>query len=376
SKFFKISFVFPFNQKSLNVDKIKGFFDNYNIDVHPFFQDTKSDLKYLLKNPFKKIPFKWDKYYNPRAQELINSIIDKNDIKYLWVSTPHMARYALESKKKFTNIKLFLREHNIEYKLVEQFLHMSKNPIYKVIAYWQMKKSKALEKEYWQYFDKIFFISDLDYEIAVNEAPELEEKFVVLYDGHELVVKDPVMSASSDFIYMANFKSIQNVISFKWFIEKIWKPNLLKLKNLNIKLYITGSSEIDVLRIIKPLKLQDLNIVNLGFVDDIGKVVLRFKYVLSPTVIGSGIRLKLLNGMACGKPVFVTPLDISTCKVFKDLDNVILFSNAEDFMEKLLVLENNIDLYVNICKRAIRTISEGFSWEDYSKKATKIILNL
>ena len=253
-------------------------------------------------------------------------------------------------------------------------LHLTRNPIYKIIAYWQWKKTKSLEKEYWKYFDKVFFISDLDYEIATSESIDLKHKFIVLYDGYELVTEEVVIPENSDFILPTNFKAIQNRMNFKHFIENIWKPNMSRLKDMNIKLFITGASEREISKIIRPFSLESLNIVSLGFVDNIDEVILKFKYVLSPTYIGSGIRLKLLNGMACGKPVFVTPLDTSTCKVFKDMSSVILFSNAKEFMEKLLLLEKDTNLYMNVCREAIRTISNFFNWEYYYKKAIKIML--
>lgn len=375
SKSFKLFFIFPVSEKNANLEQIKRFYkEKYDIDAYPFYQDTKNDIKYLLMNPFKKEPFKWDKYYNQKVQNMINHIVKENNIKYIWVSSPHMAKYALIAKKQFRNLRLFLREHNIEYKLVEQFLHLTGNPIYKVIAYWQWKKTKTLEKKYWEYFDKVFFISDADYEIAMSESIYLRHKFIVLYDGYELVTEKAVIPENSDFILTVNFKSIQNVMSFKHFIEHIWKPNISRLKAMDIKLFITGVSEREISKIIRPFSLESLNIVSLGFVDNIDEVILKFKYVLSPTYMGSGIRLKLLNGMACGKPVFVTPLDISTCKVFKDMSNVVLFSNAENFMEKLLLLEKDTNLYINICREAIRTISDIFNWEYYYKKASEIIL--
>ncbi|MCX8075422.1 MAG: glycosyltransferase, partial [Aquificaceae bacterium] len=113
--------------------------------------------------------------------------------------------------------------------------------------------------------------------------------------------------------------------------------------------------------------IQELNIENLGFLNNVEEEIRKYKYVLSPTIIGSGIRLKLLNGMACGKPVFVTPLDIKTTKHFKDMENVVCFEDSESFMRKLTYLENNDDIYYRISKNAIETIKKYFTWENYAE---------
>jgi len=377
SSLFDIFFVCPIEPHQYRVKKeeIEEHFLSKNIKVILYPYNTKQDIKHLAKNFFKKEPFKWDKYYSKHLQKKINELIKEEDINFIWVSTPHMAKYALEAKKKFPKLKIFLREHNIEFKLVEQFKDFTKNPIYKIIAQWQFYKSKKLEVEYWKLFDKIFFISDLDYSIAKDLAPEIENKLVILYDGYKIITDKPVNSKRRDFIYTANLTTIQNLISFKWFLKKIWLPNLNNLKGMNIKLYITGNSDLEIKNALRFTNLNDYNIVNLGFVDDINQTILDYKYVLSPTIIGSGLRLKVLNGMACGKPVFLTPLDLSTCKVFKDMENVVCFNSATDFVEKLNLLEKYNDLYLQISNKAIETIKTYFNWNKYAEKAYKIILS-
>jgi len=70
--------------------------------------------------------------------------------------------------------------------------------------------------------------------------------------------------------------------------------------------------------------------------------------------------------MACGKPAFLTLLDLSTCKVFKDIENVVCFNSATDFIEKLNILENDNDLYLKISNEAIETIKTYFNWNKYA----------
>ena len=375
SSLFDIIFICPIEPDQYRVKKeeIEEHFLSKNIKAILFPHNTKQDIKYLAKNLFKKEPFKWDKYYSNRIQNKINELIEVENISLIWVSAPHMAKYAIQAKSKFPKLRIFLREHNIEFKLVEQFKNFTKNPLYKIIAQWQLNKSKKLEVEYWKLFDKIFFISDLDYSIAKDLAPEIEDKFVILYDGYEIITDKPVNAKKRGFIYTANLKTIQNLISFRWFIKNVWLPNLNSLKKMNIKLYVTGNTDLEIKSALRLKNLNDYNIVNLGFVDDVNQTILDYKYVLSPTIIGSGLRLKVLNGMACGKPVFLTPIDLSTCKVFKDMENVVCFNSATDFIEKLNTLENDSKLYLKISNKAIETIKTYFNWNNYAEKAYNII---
>ncbi|HCD10354.1 MAG TPA: hypothetical protein DEQ01_08510, partial [Thermoanaerobacter sp.] len=146
------------------------------------------------------------------------------------------------------------------------------------------------------------------------------------------------------------------------------------IRKHNIKLFVTGNNDEEILKSIKIKSFQDLNIVNLGFVNNVNEEILKYKYVLSPTIIGSGLRLKILNGMACGKIVFTTPLDLTTCNVFKDMENIVKFETAEDFIQKFLILQKNDDLYIKICSNALKTIKKDFNWDKYAEILYNLIL--
>lgn len=370
SKYFSVSLVFPADNMVYK-ESVTSKFRSFGVQLNYFQKDTRGffvDLKYLMLNFGEELPFKWRKYYCRNAQKLINDMALRDNVSLILVSSPHMMKYALGIRRIKPDVKIFFREHNIEYSLVEQFGRFVKNPVYKAITRWQLEKSKEMEIRYWKEADRVFFISDGDYEIATSVAPQLSEKFRVIYDGYKIKFNDVFKVNNSDFIYTANLNAIQNEISFRWFIEKVWIPNLPYVRRKNIKIYITGNSQ-DVIR--KKLRrygsIQELNIENLGFLNNVEEEMRKYKYVLSPTIIGSGIRLKLLNGMACSKPVFVTPLDIKTTKHFKDMENVVCFEDSESFMRKLTYLENNDDIYYGISKNAIETIKKYFTWENYAE---------
>jgi len=376
SKYFKIYLFFPVDENNCikDINLITEHFKLFNITVYPI-KIVKNDLLSLIKNPFKRTPFKWDKYFSRRALFILNKIIKEEDIKIIWVSSPHMGNYAIELKKN-NDVKIFLREHNIEFKLVEQFTKFSRNPIFKTIANWQYKKTLRMERKYWGLFDKVFFISDLDYQIAIDLKPHLRENFILLYDGYEVpeIIREKNDSnLINGFIYPANLSTYQNLISFKWFMKTIWSPNCKILKDLDIKLFITGNNDDKINQIIKKKFWNIYNIINIGFVNDIDREIMKYKYVLAPTIIGSGIRLKILNGMACGKVVFTTDLDMSTSCKFVDMYNIVSFNSPENFIEKLLILERNEDMYTNICNNSINSIKSNFNWHNYADNVKEIL---
>ncbi|MEJ7682673.1 MAG: glycosyltransferase [Segetibacter sp.] len=105
------------------------------------------------------------------------------------------------------------------------------------------------------------------------------------------------------------------IITCKTFIKQIWEP--LIIADSRWKLYVTGNTDEVMKKKIKT-DFSANNIVNLGFVDDIEQTINSKKYFISPTYIGSGLRIKVLNAMAGGAVCFLTPLDANMLSYFKE----------------------------------------------------------
>jgi glycosyltransferase involved in cell wall biosynthesis len=367
SKFFDIYFITPVKQLDENVDRAIKHFQNIEVKYLPVIKNTDDKIIDLFKNVFNEVPFKWYKYYSDEIFDLCEKLVIKEDIRYILISAPHMALYAVKLKKLNPNLKIYLREHNIEFSLVEQFINFIKNPIYKLIGIWQFKKTKLLEQKYWELFDKIFFISDYDYEIAKSFRPDLASKFYVLYDGFEINSICKCKEFRNTFIIPTNINAIQNQISVKWFIEKIWIPSFDYIKQNNFTLSITSGSEHEWKKILGIHNLEQFNIRLLGFVKNIDEELCKHKYVISPTIMGSGLRLKILHSMASGKVVFATGYDVKTVRVFKDMDNIVEFNNSVEFIEKIKIIEENKSLFNVLSKNAVETIRKYFDWNQYAK---------
>lgn len=343
-------------------DDIINEFNIYNIKYFPFVLNTKNDyFKYPL-SLFTPLSFKFNKYFNRFYLKHIEKIIVENQIKILWVNASHMAIYALKLKKKYPYLKIYLREHNIEYDLVLQYARSQKNVFMKIISCIEYYKTKRYEISCWNKFEKVFFISDTDLAEAKKYGNFNDDNLI--YSGSEPSFYNEQVEEHS-FIFTGSLTSFQNQKNLKYFIENIWK-NFYN-KNKKVKLYLTGNDN-------KKLEtklgysieyLNSLNIINLGFVDDIQKTIASKKYVISPTLYGSGIRLKVLEALRLKKIVFVSDIDYAMCRKFKDMENIIHYSNLNDFIEKYIMIENESNLYEKISNNCYNLAKELFSWDKY-----------
>lgn len=349
---------------------------NLGIKEIEFIKVNKQDRPFnLIKNIFEKLPFKWAKYVNENTIAQSITFAEKIKPHIVICSAPHTFIYGLEIKKKL-NVPLILREHNIEYELLKQFYKLSNNPIYKLIGFWQYLKAKKQEIDYWRLADKVLFISESDYTIASNVKPKLKNCFYVLHDGFEK--KNIAFSLkereSLSFIISIPLKSsLQNQYNLKYFISKIWSEFVKR--NNQYMLYLTGNKDSEIKSYLKISKeeMNKLNIINLGFVNDIDKAIATKKYFISPTFFGSGIRLKALHALSLGMPIFLPEVDYKTVKYFKDMENVILFKNLYEFEKKLLFIDTNDSLYNTISQNAKNLIEDKLNWINYVENIRCII---
>lgn len=365
----KLNVFFTTPVLNINEDIINEF-NMYNIKYFPFELNTNDDYFKYPSSLLKPLSFKFNKYFSPLYLKYIEKIIIENQINILWINAPHMAIYALKLKKKYPYLKIYLREHNIEYDLVLQYARSQKNVFMKMISYIEYYKTKKYEISLWNKFEKVFFISDTDLAEAKKYGDFNDDNLI--YDGSESNFYNEQVEEHS-FIFTGSLTSFQNQENLKYFIENIWKN--FHDNNKEAKLYLTGNDN-------KKLEdklgysieyLNSLNIINLGFVEDIQKTIASKKYVISPTLYGSGIRLKVLEACALNKIVFVSRIDYDMCKYFKDMDNIVLFENEQDFINKYEKLINDKNLQLKIQQNVGEIAKQVFSWESYVQKAMEFM---
>ena len=359
------------------IEKSKRHYEENGIKFFYSIKDKRDKIWKVLLNLFSKDSFKWEKFYSKSLLFLCKNVIENNQIEFVWINHAQMSIYAEKLKSIFQNLKIFLREHNLEYEIVMQFASYQSNPIVKYFSYWQYRKTKRMEIYRWKFFDKVFFISDIDFREAIKEAPSLSDKFEVLYDGYNLKLSEnKTERLKPSFIYPVVLQYAINRECLRSFYYEIW----LKIKDKfeDLILEISGNPKGTVASVlgVSEDELIKNRVLDVGFLDDIESEILKRKYVLSPTKAGSGIRIKLLLGMAMGKPVFCSKLDAQTSSYFKDMENIVAYDSAEEFAEKLQKLEIDTQLYIKICQNAYETIKNYFTWELYAEKVYCVIVSL
>ena len=109
-----------------------------------------------------------------------------------------------------------------------------------------------------------------------------------------------------------------------------------------------------------------------GFVEDIDGFVNDHGILVSPIRIGSGIRVKILESMALGKPIITTAIGAAGIEYEKS-KCLTIAESREDFIQAMTELSSNAHLREEIGRNAHSYIRKNHNIEEISKQLLELL---
>ncbi len=170
-------------------------------------------------------------------------------------------------------------------------------------------------------------------EITKYEHPEVEVEFPSLFS-------------------LGSMNWIPNEEGIKWFIEKVW-PDVHK-HFPELKYYIAGRAMPDWMK-----SLNVPNVVVVGEVEEASRFLAEKSIMIAPVFSGSGIRVKIIEGMAAGKTIISTTLGAEgiNCTYRK---NILLADSPCEFFEMISISVSDPDTCRKIGTEAKHLIQSSY----------------
>lgn len=138
-----------------------------------------------------------------------------------------------------------------------------------------------------------------------------------------------------------------------WFLEKCWDE--IHFNYPDLKFYVAGRNA--------PLWFQrKLNLPNVHFM---GEVADAYEFINSKSIMivplwsGSGMRIKIIEGMALGKPIITTKIGTEGISTTSG-KNIVIAENEKGFIQAVTDLIENYEYFESIGRNAIEYIHENF----------------
>ncbi len=254
--------------------------------------------------------------------------------------------------RKYSDAKIVYRAHNIEYEIWERTSELSRG-----CRKWYLKnlsrRIKKFEEGILNGYDLLVPITERDGTILDrlgNKKPRHVSQTGI--DSSVLIPNAKTLEYPSLF-HIGSLEWAPNQEGIVWFIENCWPAIHNRFPQL--KFYVAGRNAPQWLK----HKIVGDNVVFVGEVEDAYEFMNSKAVMIVPLFSGSGMRIKIIEGMALGKSIVTTPIGTEGISTTSG-KNILVAGNSEEFVESVSRLVEDREFFYSIGKNAIEYIQEKF----------------
>lgn len=337
--------------------------DNFKTKTHykSVYKDTNTSAFGALVNLFSNQSYFVSRFYFTEYENALIDLLKAHTFDIIQLEGVFMASY-IATIKKYSSAKITLRSHNIEHQIWDRLLSQEKNILKKIYLSIQNKRLKRFELNTFERCDAIVTITNEDKKNIQKLFPH--KKIETCLTGISLIEykKVSVPVKYNTLFHFAAMDWIPNVEAVNWLLENVWIHVINEFPDAQLVIAGRGMPE-------NIKHLQSKNISVIEHVENSSEFYATYDIMLVPLWSGSGLRIKLVEGLAYGKAIVTTTIGAEGIPYEKNKHLLIADTDIE-FAEALKTLLRNGDLKINLQNNARDLAEQNF---DYKKIAGKLI---
>lgn len=336
-------------------EEIKNMVDWIAVDVdnevNPF-----SALINLLQNRSYHIARFISSAYNHQLIKLLHQ--KKFDI--IQLEGLYLSPYV-ETIRAFSKAKIVMRAHNVEHEIWERIAENESRAL--GIKRWYLK---ILAKQLNEYeisrlnkYDLMTSVTERDAEMLKSFGCKLPIHVCPAPYDETILNPDKSQVEFPSVFFIGALDWMPNTEGLKWFLKNVWKK--IHSQFSNVKFYIAGRNA-------KEFKIESgKNIEMVGEIENAYDFMNSKGIMVVPLFSGSGIRVKIIEGMALGKTIVSTSLGAEGIP-YKDGQNILIADTPEEFAEKIAKCINEKMFFSIIGDNAYQFVKRQFSSQEVASK--------
>jgi len=300
---------------------------------------------------FSKLPYNAQRFISDDFSSELIKLLTEKQFDVIQLEGLYLCPY-IPVIRKYSEARIAYRAHNIEYEIWERTATLSDGMRSKYLLNLS-KRIKRFEISYLNKYDILVPITDRDGIILDklgNTKPRHTSQTGI--DFASLVPTAKKLEFPSLF-HIGALDWSPNQEGLIWFFDHCWKK--IREENPQLKFYLAGRNAPEWLE--RHLRLDGVEY--LGEINDAYDFINSKAIMVVPLFSGSGMRIKIIEGMALGKPIVTT--DIGTEGIpTENGKNILIANDADQFINAITCLINDRTLSDQIGKNAIGFIQEKF----------------
>ncbi len=300
---------------------------------------------------FSREPYIARRFRIPGFRRLLDQLMEKNEFDLVQMEGPYTAPY-IPVLRRYSRAKVALRAHNVEHLIWK--LKSEHEP-----CFWRKWYLRNMAERLRRY--ELEVIRQCDYLIAISQTDELQFRslgtsipVLTIPAGISVQEYTPTpLPAQPDIFFIGALDWLPNQEGLSWFLEKVFPLLLEKLPELVF--HIAGRNATP--RFLKILKHPQIKYH--GEVEDARQYMGAHRVMVAPLLTGSGIRIKILEAMALGRPVVTTPVGIQGIPAV-DGREILVTDDPAQFAQHLIRLVTGERAAREQSDRALTLVRERF----------------
>ncbi len=345
----------------LAMNTSKHFFDIEkipdNIKTKINFHDVKVNtrIKYteIIKNLlFSKMPYNAQRFLSENYSKKLTEILISNDYDIIQLEGLYLTPYIPEIRKHSKGL-IALRAHNIEHEIWERIASQQKFSFKKFYCKEIARRVKNLKKEVINKYDVLIPITDRDSKRFEDLGNEMPTHVVPAGIDTEKLIPQPEKIVFPSVCHIGTLDWMPNQEGLIWFLKNAWEQ--LNELHPDLEFNIAGRNAPEWLNKL----FNSYNVNFYGEIADAYDFINKNAIMVAPLFSGSGMRVKIIEGMALGKAIITTPVGIEGIPATNG-KNIIIEETPEGFIKQIDKLIKNRESINEIGKNAIKFVKENF----------------
>jgi glycosyltransferase involved in cell wall biosynthesis len=329
--------------------------------------DTTIKISGVLKNIFTSDSYNVIRFYSTEAEKELQQILIQGSFDIVQLETLFATPY-ISCIRKHSSAKIVLRAHNVEHIIWERLAETENNIIRKWYLHFLAKRLKKYELETLEEIDAIIPITPVDELLFKN------------YHFLKPVLTVPVSLTMNDYVYDEKVKPemslfhlgsmdwIPNREAVEWFLKEVW-PGIHSLYP-TLRLYLAGRNFPDEIK-----NAGHPNAICQGRIEDAHSYMQTKQVMIVPLHSGSGMRVKIIQGMALGKTILSTTVGAEGIPVTNG-ENILIANTPSEFISQVKWCMENPEASKEIGKKARKFAEDNYSNFSVGKQLSVFFKNI
>lgn len=346
----------------VDVNNLPADFNHYK-EIISTALDNRVKWHKALVNLFSSDSYHVSRFISLDYEEQLIKILSKEKYDVIQLETMYLTPY-IDTIRKYSDAIISLRAHNIEFEIWERITQNTHFIPKKLYLNHLTNKLKRYELSNLNEYDYLVAISDRD--LFKFKSLGYKNGAITTPIGIDIeeyrAVAEPEIKNKKSICFIGALDWVPNSEGLKWFLKEVW--GLVYQMHNDAELHVAGRNT--------PQEFLDLKIPGLvvhGEVADSKHFMLSHTAIVVPLFSGSGMRVKIIEGMALGKCIISTSIGMEGINVAHNHE-IMVADSTKEFLACINEVFENPKKTAKIGQNAQRYVSKTY---DYKKVAKELI---